>query len=638
MQLPFEVDSESGEDLRSSESEESNDDGDGEASGMVDETSASDATAMDDERDVEELEKEVVVDAPREAVGRSEENRVDETVKETVVEGAQKVVGRAEYKRVEEKQDNQIVTDDRPRQDQPCPDRDVGQSQNQVEGSGGVSATDHGVGNPRPVAAAQTDAGGSVHNMARENDTGDSAVEVARNMVEPKVGPMARAESDTNQMRVSVRKSADTEAVEAVRLEAAAKCTRVEGDSMRDPKKAAQRPDAAEAQRANHPGPVNPGVKKGGEHSPGGRHLYAEHGVERAGGGSDLHRGQSSGRRQGSSREDGINKEGGRDKMEHRRALYRLHLAREDLTANIARMVEERVEMVLARAGLQKDSHQPLTAAGKVTPMHQSGVAQADLRAQPTAKAGDMGSLDGRPQVYFPNVDLAAYGMNPLRFELWEKNLLFTANMPTGVWSVINKLHLDKLGNFLIVRKETREWIQEKDSYQTALCAGVARAALLKDLGGVTGEEGHSVLEHAVGLLATMSVMWDVSTHAAEAQWKTDAHTEALATHLDRKIAARAAEVAGVVVEVLRAVNGRVLDKESWVPVLAGALLDKLHPDTRDEATKTMTRVVARAITYWCQCCMASKGLQDQHGVGIGIVMAKRGAWENASADGKENT
>ncbi|CAI5527689.1 unnamed protein product [Closterium sp. Naga37s-1] len=235
-------------------------------------------------------------------------------------------------------------------------------------------------------------------------------------------------------------------------------------------------------------------------------------------------------------------------------------------------------------------------------------------------------------KVYFPDVDLAAYGMNPLRFKLWENDLLFTVDMPTGVWSTINELHLDKPENFVIVREETAERMNEGDSYKTALCAGVARTALLKDVGGVTGDEGHSVLEHAVGLAATMSVMWDASTQKESTNWQTNATTAALATHLDRKIAARAAEVASVAVESLRAVNGRVLDKESWFPVLAGALLDKLPPDSRVEATKTMTRVVAKGITYWCQCSMAAKGLQAWHGVSIGIIMAKRGARENTSA------
>ncbi|CAI5472054.1 unnamed protein product [Closterium sp. Yama58-4] len=240
-------------------------------------------------------------------------------------------------------------------------------------------------------------------------------------------------------------------------------------------------------------------------------------------------------------------------------------------------------------------------------------------------------------KVYFPDVDLVAYGMNPLRFELWDEDLLFTINMPTGVWSVINELHLDKPACFQVVREETNERIKEGDTYKIALCAGVSRAALLKDLGGVAGEEGHSVLEHAVGLSATMSVMWDVSTRAAETQWMTDALTAGLATHSDRKMAARAAGVACASVEAIRAVNGRVLDKESWVPVLAGALLEKQPPANRDAATRRMTRVVARAITYWCHCCLASRGLQEQHGVGIGIVMAKRGARETAGAAGDEN-
>ncbi|CAI5972919.1 unnamed protein product [Closterium sp. NIES-64] len=45
---------------------------------------------------------------------------------------------------------------------------------------------------------------------------------------------------------------------------------------------------------------------------------------------------------------------------------------------------------------------------------------------------------------YFPDIDMQAYGMNPNRINKWREDLEFTTWLPTGVWSVINKLHLDK--------------------------------------------------------------------------------------------------------------------------------------------------------------------------------------------------
>ncbi|CAI5949027.1 unnamed protein product [Closterium sp. NIES-64] len=45
---------------------------------------------------------------------------------------------------------------------------------------------------------------------------------------------------------------------------------------------------------------------------------------------------------------------------------------------------------------------------------------------------------------YFPDIDMQAYGMNPNRINKWREDLDFTTWLPTGVWSVINELHLDK--------------------------------------------------------------------------------------------------------------------------------------------------------------------------------------------------
>ncbi|CAI5977456.1 unnamed protein product [Closterium sp. NIES-64] len=45
---------------------------------------------------------------------------------------------------------------------------------------------------------------------------------------------------------------------------------------------------------------------------------------------------------------------------------------------------------------------------------------------------------------YFTDIDMQAYDMNPNRINKWREDLDFTLWLPTGVWSVINELHLDK--------------------------------------------------------------------------------------------------------------------------------------------------------------------------------------------------
>ncbi|CAI5524668.1 unnamed protein product, partial [Closterium sp. Naga37s-1] len=214
MQLPYEIDSNSGEDLRSSDSGEEDDD----------------ATEMD------------------------EENREEEPVKEVVAEATEKVEAQAVENLVEEKLEKVVGTQESILQDQARPDRVVDQARNNAVSEGGVSARDQGVGStveeatlaggggrgPNPAAdhaartgaegahetcigdappkqldgGAVTDEGGSAHNVATEDERGERVEEVARIVVEGNVAARAGAEAESNRVGEHARKSAEPEAVE----------------------------------------------------------------------------------------------------------------------------------------------------------------------------------------------------------------------------------------------------------------------------------------------------------------------------------------------------------------------------------------------------------------------------------------
>ncbi|CAI5472055.1 unnamed protein product [Closterium sp. Yama58-4] len=154
------------------------------------------------------------------------------------------------------------------------------------------------------------------------------------------------------------------------------------------------------------------------------------------------------------------------------------------------------------------------------------------------------------------DVKMEVYGMNPAPFPLRHLDLQWASNLPTGVWSVLNELHLDKQDRFQQVHRKADELIAEGHRFQTAVCAGIARTTLEYGMGKEPGEHPVSALLFAVGLAATISAMWDASTGVDRTWWLSGATSAALAAHQDRGLASRAADVATLAVEGLRSVGG----------------------------------------------------------------------------------
>ncbi|CAI5970521.1 unnamed protein product [Closterium sp. NIES-65] len=221
---------------------------------------------------------------------------------------------------------------------------------------------------------------------------------------------------------------------------------------------------------------------------------------------------------------------------------------------------------------------------------------------------------------------------------------------------------------FSLVQTNTALRQQQGDGFQVAACAGVGITAWQKMVGGVEGENGYSTEEHAVGLAATLSVMWAASTNVDQTQWETSATSAARGTStaiassaarsstaatassaassssaadvtsavLDA-LATLAASVACAAVEAMRSVKDQEHDKEAWILPLSDALLKALSAESRAAGdTKRMTRVVAKVVTSWCLCSMASRGLRQHQGVCLGVLQKKLGGQDTTTRADKE--
>ncbi|CAI5527699.1 unnamed protein product [Closterium sp. Naga37s-1] len=209
---------------------------------------------------------------------------------------------------------------------------------------------------------------------------------------------------------------------------------------------------------------------------------------------------------------------------------------------------------------------------------------------------------------------------------------------------------------------------QPGDGFRVAACAAVGITAWQKIVGGVDGENGYSTEEHAVGIAATLSVLWDASTNVARTQWETGASSAALKTStaiatsaantvsaatassaatsssavagssavLDA-LAPLAASVACVAVDAMESVKDQEHDKEAWIQPLSDALLSARPAESRTGGdTKRMTRVVAKVVTSWCLCSMASRGLRQHQGVSLVVLQKKLGTRDTTIGADKE--
>ncbi|CAI5932996.1 unnamed protein product [Closterium sp. NIES-64] len=211
---------------------------------------------------------------------------------------------------------------------------------------------------------------------------------------------------------------------------------------------------------------------------------------------------------------------------------------------------------------------------------------------------------------------------------------------------------------------------QEEERWQKEVEAGMKEVmeAMKEMKTGMKGWKEGRLKEHAVGLAATLSVMWAASTNVDHTQWETGATTAARGTStaiassaarsstaatassaassssavdvssavLDA-LATLAALVACVAVEAMRSVKDQEHDKEAWILPLSDALLKALPAESRAAGdTKRMTRVVAKVVTSWCLCSMASRGLRQHQGVCLGVLQKKLGGRDTTRGADKE--
>ncbi|CAI5953741.1 unnamed protein product [Closterium sp. NIES-64] len=234
---------------------------------------------------------------------------------------------------------------------------------------------------------------------------------------------------------------------------------------------------------------------------------------------------------------------------------------------------------------------------------------------------------------YFPDIDMQAYGMNRNRINKWREDLDFTTWLPTGVWSVINELHLDKPDGFSLVQTNTALWQQQGDGFQVAACAGVGITASQKmtqwERGATSATRGTST---AIASSAARSSTAATASSAASSSSAADVSSAILDA-----LATLAASVACVAIEAMRSVKDQEHDKEAWILPLSDALLKALPAESRAAGdTKRMTRVVAKVVTSWCLCSMASRGLRQHQGVCLGVQQKKLGGRDTTTGADKE--
>ncbi|CAI5482439.1 unnamed protein product [Closterium sp. Yama58-4] len=107
--------------------------------------------------------------------------------------------------------------------------------------------------------------------------------------------------------------------------------------------------------------------------------------------------------------------------------------------------------------------------------------------------------------VFFPDVDLACYGMDLTDIQKWKAELDFAKRIPTGVWSVMNELTLDRFDNFGNVMSFTKERVSKEVQWETALTSGIAFAATMQGSGAVPNRVNPLIF--GAGLAASLSVL-----------------------------------------------------------------------------------------------------------------------------------
>ncbi|CAI5457667.1 unnamed protein product [Closterium sp. Yama58-4] len=237
---------------------------------------------------------------------------------------------------------------------------------------------------------------------------------------------------------------------------------------------------------------------------------------------------------------------------------------------------------------------------------------------------------------YFPDTDMPHYGLDPAELGLWAVHLDFARDLPTGVWSVMNELNLDKFENFENVMNKTHARMKDGAHFQVAVCTGIGQAQVHGGSGLVSPPANVTPAVYAAGVAATLYTLWCASIGIPHPDWAEGADEAARGTLNEASLASRATSTARLGVWTLKAVKNLTHEKAEWEVVLTKAILGLVDPEPGEAEAIEMAKVVSRVLVYWCECCHANQNLYAYQGGMLHFPPPTRGGRRKGNAGGKE--
>ncbi|CAI5458917.1 unnamed protein product [Closterium sp. Yama58-4] len=237
---------------------------------------------------------------------------------------------------------------------------------------------------------------------------------------------------------------------------------------------------------------------------------------------------------------------------------------------------------------------------------------------------------------YFPDTDMPHYGLDPAELGLWAVHLDFARNLPTGAWSVMNELNLDKFENFENVMNKTNARVKDGAHFQVAVCTGIGQALVHGGSGLVSPPANVTPAVYAAGVAATLYTLWCASIGIPHQDWAEGADEAARGTLNEASLASRATSTARLGVWTLKAVKNLTHEKPEWEVVLTKAILGLVDPEPGEAEAIEMAKVVSRVLVYWCECCHANQNLYAYQGGMLHFPQPTKGGRRKGNAGGNE--
>ncbi|CAI5476052.1 unnamed protein product [Closterium sp. Yama58-4] len=238
--------------------------------------------------------------------------------------------------------------------------------------------------------------------------------------------------------------------------------------------------------------------------------------------------------------------------------------------------------------------------------------------------------------IYFPDTDMAHYGLDPAELGLWAVHLDFARDLPTGVWSVMNELNLDKFENFENIMNKTHARVKDGAHFQVAVCTGIGQALVHGGSGLVSPPANVTPAVYAAGVAATLYTLWCASIGIPHPDWAEGADEAARGTLNEASLASRATSTARLGVWTLKAVKNLTHEKADWEVVLTKAILGLVDPEPGEAEAIEMAKVVSRVLVYWCECCHANQNLYAYQGGMLHFSPPTKGGRRKGNAGGNE--